>query len=287
VHRAGGIPAILGELHRAGLLNENIHTVHSDSIDDWLKTWDVRGGSPSPEAVELWHAAPGCKRSATAFSQSERWETLDTDSANGCIRDREHAYSKDGGLGVLKGNLAVDGCVVKTAGVDESIWTFEGPAVVCESQEEAVEKILAKQVTPGDVVVIRYEGPKGGPGMQEMLYPTSFLKGRGLGKVCALITDGRFSGGTSGLSIGHVSPEAASGGTIALVQDGDRIKIDIPNRSIELLVSDEELAAREAALNGVYAPKNRERKVSNALKTYAAMATSADKGAVRDISKLG
>ncbi|MFF0340701.1 dihydroxy-acid dehydratase [Kribbella sp. NPDC004875] len=287
VHRAGGIPAILGELHRAGLLNENVHTVHSDSIDDWLKTWDVRGGSPSPEAVELWHAAPGCKRSATAFSQSERWDTLDTDAANGCIRDREHAYSKDGGLGVLKGNLAVDGCVVKTAGVDESIWTFEGPAVVCESQEEAVEKILAKQVTPGDVVVIRYEGPKGGPGMQEMLYPTSFLKGRGLGKVCALVTDGRFSGGTSGLSIGHVSPEAASGGTIALVQDGDRIKIDIPNRSIELLVSDEELAAREAALNGVYAPKNRERKVSNALKTYAAMATSADKGAVRDLSKLG
>ncbi len=287
VHRAGGIPAILGELHRAGLLNENIHTVHSDSIDEWLKTWDLRGGSPSPEAVELWHAAPGCKRSATAFSQSERWETLDDDAAYGCIRDLEHAYSKDGGLGVLKGNLAVDGCVVKTAGVDESIWTFEGPAVVCESQEEAVEKILAKQIQPGDVVVIRYEGPKGGPGMQEMLYPTSFLKGRGLGKVCALVTDGRFSGGTSGLSIGHVSPEAASGGTIALVQDGDRIKIDIPNRSIELLVDDEELAARKAALGGVYAPKSRDRKVTTALRAYAAMATSADKGAVRDISKLG
>jgi dihydroxy-acid dehydratase len=287
VHRAGGIPAILGELHRAGLLNENIHTVHSDSIDDWLKTWDVRGGSPSPEAVELWHAAPGCKRSATAFSQSERWETLDTDAAGGCIRDHEHAYSKDGGLAVLKGNLAVDGCVVKTAGVDESIWTFQGPAVVCESQEEAVEKILAKQVTPGDVVVIRYEGPKGGPGMQEMLYPTSFLKGRGLGKVCALVTDGRFSGGTSGLSIGHASPEAASGGTIALVQDGDQIKIDIPGRSIELLVSDEELATRRDALNGVYAPKARDRKVSQALRAYAAMATSADKGAVRDVSKLG
>ncbi|GAA1117280.1 dihydroxy-acid dehydratase [Kribbella jejuensis] len=287
VHRAGGIPAILGELYRAGLLNQNIHTVHSDSIDEWLKTWDLRGGSPSPEAVELWHAAPGCKRSATAFSQSERWDTLDTDAANGCIRDREHAYSKDGGLAVLKGNLAVDGCVVKTAGVDESIWTFEGPAVVCESQEQAVEKILTKQIQPGDVVVIRYEGPKGGPGMQEMLYPTSYLKGRGLGKVCALITDGRFSGGTSGLSIGHASPEAASGGTIALVQDGDRIKIDIPNRSIELLVSDEELAARDAALNGVYAPQNRDRKVSSALKTYAAMATSADKGAVRDLSKLG
>ncbi len=287
VHRAGGIPAILGELHRAGLLNENVHTVHSDSIDEWLKTWDLRGGSPSPEAVELWHAAPGCKRSATAFSQSERWETLDTDAANGCIRDREHAYSKDGGLGVLKGNLAVDGCVVKTAGVDESIWTFQGPAVVCESQEQAVEKILAKQVQPGDVVVIRYEGPKGGPGMQEMLYPTSFLKGRGLGKVCALVTDGRFSGGTSGLSIGHVSPEAASGGTIALVEDGDQIRIDIPNRSIELLVSEEELAARRDALGGVYAPKNRDRKVTTALRAYAAMATSADKGAVRDVTKLG
>ncbi|MEU4601672.1 dihydroxy-acid dehydratase [Kribbella sp. NPDC023972] len=287
VHRAGGIPAILGELHRAGLLNENVHTVHSDSIDEWLKTWDLRGGSPSPEAVELWHAAPGCKRSATAFSQSERWETLDTDAAGGCIRDLEHAYSQDGGLAVLTGNLAVDGCVVKTAGVDESIWTFQGPAVVCESQEEAVEKILAKQVQPGDVVVIRYEGPKGGPGMQEMLYPTSFLKGRGLGKVCALVTDGRFSGGTSGLSIGHASPEAASGGTIALVQDGDQIRIDIPNRSIDLLISDEELDVRRAALNGVYAPRSRDRKVSQALRAYAAMATSADKGAVRDVSKLG
>jgi dihydroxy-acid dehydratase len=287
VHRAGGIPAILGELHRAGLLNENIHTVHSDSIDEWLKNWDVRGGSPSAEAVELWHAAPGCKRSATAFSQSERWDTLDTDAAGGCIRSLEHAYSKDGGLAVLKGNLAVDGCVVKTAGVDESIWTFQGPAVVCESQEEAVEKILAKQVTPGDVVVIRYEGPKGGPGMQEMLYPTSFLKGRGLGKVCALVTDGRFSGGTSGLSIGHASPEAASGGTIALVEDGDQIRIDIPGRSIELLVADDVLAARREALNGVYAPKARDRKVSQALRAYAAMATSADKGAVRDVTKLG
>ncbi|GHJ30362.1 MULTISPECIES: dihydroxy-acid dehydratase [Streptomyces] len=287
VHRAGGIPAILGELFRGGLLNEDVHSVHSASLADWLKTWDVRGGSPSAEAVELWHAAPGCKRSATAFSQSERWETLDTDAAGGCIRDVEHAYSKDGGLAVLKGNLAVDGCVVKTAGVDESIWTFEGPAVVCESQEEAVERILGKQVKEGDVVVIRYEGPKGGPGMQEMLYPTSFLKGRGLGKACALVTDGRFSGGTSGLSIGHASPEAASGGTIALVQDGDRIRIDIPARTIELLVSEEELAARREALGGVYAPKNRERKVSTALRAYAAMATSADKGAVRDVSRLG
>ncbi|MGY1500038.1 dihydroxy-acid dehydratase [Streptomyces sp. QTS52] len=287
VHRAGGIPALLGELHRAGLLNEDVNSVHSSSLADWLKTWDVRGGSPSPEALELWHAAPGCVRSAEAFSQSERWEALDVDAAGGCIRSAEHAYSKDGGLAVLKGNLAVDGCVVKTAGVDESIWTFEGPAVVCESQEEAVQKILTQQVKEGDVVVIRYEGPKGGPGMQEMLYPTSYLKGRGLGKACALVTDGRFSGGTSGLSIGHASPEAAAGGTIALVKDGDRIRIDIPNRTIELLVQDEELAARRESLNGVYAPVSRERKVSQALRAYAAMATSADKGAVRDVSKLG
>ncbi|MEW2396237.1 dihydroxy-acid dehydratase [Streptomyces sp. NPDC046862] len=287
VHRAGGIPALLGELHRAGLLNEDVHAVHSPSLADWLKTWDVRGGSPSAEAVELWHAAPGCVRSAEAFSQSERWEALDEDAAEGCIRSAEHAYSKDGGLAVLKGNLAVDGCVVKTAGVDESIWTFEGPAVVCESQEQAVEKILLKQIKEGDVVVIRYEGPKGGPGMQEMLYPTSYLKGRGLGKACALITDGRFSGGTSGLSIGHASPEAASGGTIALVEDGDRIRIDIPNRTIELLVDDAELSRREQALNGAYVPKNRDRKVSAALRAYAAMATSADRGAVRDVSKLG
>ncbi|MGW0928536.1 dihydroxy-acid dehydratase [Streptomyces sp. NPDC002644] len=286
VHRAGGIPALLGELHRAGLLNEDVHSVHSPSLDDWLKTWDVRGGSPSPEAVELWHAAPGCVRSAEAFSQSERWEALDLDAENGCIRSAEHAYSADGGLAVLRGNLAVDGCVVKTAGVDESIWTFEGPAVVCESQEEAVEKILTKQVTEGDVVVIRYEGPKGGPGMQEMLYPTSFLKGRGLGKACALITDGRFSGGTSGLSIGHASPEAASGGTIALVEDGDRIRIDIPNRSVELLVPDAELDRRREALDGRFAPRSRDRKVSAALRAYAAMATSADKGAVRDITRL-
>ncbi|MEU5430883.1 dihydroxy-acid dehydratase [Streptomyces olivoreticuli] len=287
VHRAGGIPAILGELYRAGLLNEDVHTVHSPSIKDWLETWDVRGGSPSAEAVELWHAAPGCVRSATAFSQSERWDSLDTDAAGGCIRDAAHAYSKDGGLAVLKGNLAVDGCVVKTAGVDESIWTFEGPAVVCESQEEAVDKILRKEIKEGDVVVIRYEGPRGGPGMQEMLYPTSFLKGRGLGKSCALVTDGRFSGGTSGLSIGHASPEAASGGTIALVEDGDRIRIDIPGRSIDLLVPEAELTTRRETLAGRYAPKSRDRKVSAALRAYAAMATSADKGAVRDVSRLG
>ena len=287
VHRAGGIPAILGELHRAGLLNEDVHTVHSASLADWLKSWDVRGGSPSPEAVELFHAAPGCVRSATAFSQSERWETLDTDAEAGCIRDVAHAYSADGGLAVLYGNLAADGCVVKTAGVDESILVFEGPAVVVESQEQAVEAILAKRVTEGDVVVVRYEGPKGGPGTQEMLYPTAFLKGRGLGKSCALITDGRFSGGTSGLSIGHVSPEAAAGGTIALVRDGDTIRIDIPARTIELKVADEELAARREALGGAYRPVDRDRKVSTALKAYAAMATSADKGAVRDISRLG
>ncbi|NBE54844.1 dihydroxy-acid dehydratase [Streptomyces boluensis] len=287
VHRAGGIPALLGELHRGGLLNKDVHSVHSDDLDSWLEEWDPRAAAPSAEAMELWHAAPGCKRTAEAFSQSERWDSLDTDAEGGCIRSVAHAYSKDGGLAVLKGNLAVDGCVVKTAGVDESIWTFEGPAVVCESQEQAVEKILTQQVKEGDVVVIRYEGPKGGPGMQEMLYPTSYLKGRGLGKSCALITDGRFSGGTSGLSIGHASPEAASGGTIALVEDGDRIRIDIPSRQIELLVDEAELARREAALDGAFVPKGRERKVSAALRAYAAMATSADKGAVRDVSKLG
>ncbi|MGW8947621.1 dihydroxy-acid dehydratase [Streptomyces koyangensis] len=287
VHRAGGIPALLGELYRGGLLNETVHTVHSDTIDEWLKTWDIRGGSASAEALDLWYAAPGCRRSAEAFSQSERWDSLDTDAAGGCIRSVEHAYSADGGLAVLRGNIAVDGCVVKTAGVDESIWTFEGPAVVCESQEDAVDKILRKEITHGDVVVIRYEGPKGGPGMQEMLYPTSFLKGRGLGKTCALITDGRFSGGTSGLSIGHASPEAASGGAIALVEDGDRIRIDIPNRSIDLLVDEATLDARREALGGRYEPVARERKVSAALRAYAAMATSADKGAVRDVTKLG
>ncbi|MBT2471714.1 dihydroxy-acid dehydratase [Streptomyces sp. ISL-66] len=286
VHRAGGMPAILGELHRGGLLNKDVTSVHSANLETWLADWDPRSGTATDVAMELWHAAPGCKRSATAFSQSERWDTLDLDAEGGCIRSVQHAYSKDGGLAVLRGNIAVDGCVVKTAGVDESIWTFEGPAVVCESQDEAVDKILRKEIKAGDVVVIRYEGPRGGPGMQEMLYPTSFLKGRGLGKVCALVTDGRFSGGTSGLSIGHASPEAASGGTIALVEDGDRIRIDIPSRSIDLLVSDEELAARREALGGVYAPKNRERKVSAALRAYAAMATSADKGAVRDVSLL-
>ncbi|CAM5332234.1 dihydroxy-acid dehydratase [Streptomyces californicus] len=229
VHRAGGIPALLGELHRGGLLNEDVHSVHSRHPRRLAEDLGRPRRLPVPEAVELWHAAR-LRPLRRAFSQSERWDSLDEDAAGGCIRAVEHAYSADGGLAVLKGNLAVDGCVVKTAGVDESIWTFEGPAVVCESQEEAVEKILRKEIEEGDVVVIRYEGPKGGPGMQEMLYPTSYLKGRGLGKACALVTDGRFSGGTSGLSIGHASPEAAAGGTIALVEDGDRIRIDIPNR---------------------------------------------------------
>ncbi|BBZ33226.1 dihydroxy-acid dehydratase [Mycolicibacterium confluentis] len=285
VHRAGGIPAILGELWRGGHLHETVHTVHSGSMAQWLREWDIRSGSPSAEAVELFHAAPGCVRSASAFSQSERWDTLDTDAEQGCIRDVKHAYSEDGGLAVLRGNLSVDGCIVKTAGVDESIWKFSGPAVVVESQEDAVDAILSKRVKAGDVVVVRYEGPKGGPGMQEMLYPTAFLKGRGLGAQCALITDGRFSGGTSGLSIGHVSPEAAAGGTIALVQDGDLITIDIPDRTIVVDVDDAELERRRAALlaSGGYRPKNRERVVSPALRAYAAMALSADKGAVREV----
>ena len=288
VHRAGGIPAILGELRRGGLLNEEVTTVHAPTMDDWLGAWDVRDAHPSEVAVELFHAAPGCRRSATAFSQSERWESLDLDAAEGCIRDVEHAYSADGGLAILYGNLAERGCVVKTAGVDESILRFRGPAVVVESQDEAVELILGDGVKPGDVVVIRYEGPKGGPGMQEMLYPTSYLKGRGLGKSCALITDGRFSGGTSGLSIGHVSPEAASGGAIALVRDGDMIAIDIPARSIELDVPAEELEERRESLlaTGGYAPAAREREVSPALRAYAAMATSADTGAVRDVDSV-
>lgn len=288
VHRAGGIPALLGELNRGGLLHKDVHSVHSSDLDGWLDDWDIRGGKATEEAKALWHAAPGGVRSSTAFSQSNEWTSLDTDAAEGCIRSVEHAYSKDGGLAVLRGNVAVDGAVVKTAGVDESIWTFSGPAVVCESQDEAVEKILNKTIKEGDVVVIRYEGPKGGPGMQEMLYPTSFLKGRGLGKKCALITDGRFSGGTSGLSIGHISPEAASGGTIALVEDGDIISINISERSMQLEVSDELLAERREKLlvNGGYKPKDRDRQVSAALRAYAAMATSADKGAVRDVSLL-
>jgi dihydroxy-acid dehydratase len=288
VHRAGGMPAILGELRRGGLLNEGVGSVHAPTLDAWLASWDVRGGSPSEKALELFHAAPGCVRSATAFSQSERWESLDLDAAEGCIRDVAHAYSTDGGLAVLYGNLAADGCVVKTAGVDESIWTFSGPAVVVDSQEEAADAILSGRVVAGDVVVVRYEGPKGGPGMQEMLYPTSYIKARGLGAKCALITDGRFSGGTSGLSIGHASPEAAAGGTIALVRDGDRIAIDIPNRSIELQVPEAELTERRERLEAGagYQPANRDRPVSAALRAYAAMVTSADTGAIRDLTRL-
>ncbi|MDX8150163.1 dihydroxy-acid dehydratase [Patulibacter brassicae] len=288
VHRAGGIPAILGELQRGGLLHEDVHTVHASSLQQWLAEWDIRGPKPSERALDLFHAAPGCKRSAEAFSQSERWDSLDTDAAEGCIHDIEHAYSKDGGLAILYGNLAERGCVVKTAGVDESILVFHGPAVVVESQDDAVDAILGGRVKEGDVVVIRYEGPRGGPGMQEMLYPTSYLKGKGLGAACALITDGRFSGGTSGLSIGHVSPEAASGGTIALVQEGDTIAIDIPNRRIELQVPDDELAERRAQLEATtgYRPVDRDRVISPALRAYAAMATSADTGAVRDVDAV-
>jgi dihydroxy-acid dehydratase len=290
VHRAGGIPAILGELDRAGLLNRTVHTVHGASLGEFLDAYDVRSPAVLPEAVELFHAAPGGVRTTRPYSQDNRWEQLDLDREQGCIRDVEHAYTKDGGLAVLYGNLAVDGAVVKTAGVEESLWTFEGPAVVFESQEDAVEGILGNKVKPGDVVVIRYEGPKGGPGMQEMLYPTSFLKGRGLGKACALVTDGRFSGGTSGLSIGHASPEAAAGGDIALVEDGDRIVIDIPRRELRLDVPADELQARRERLLkelGSFRPRDRRRPVSAALQAYAAMATSASTGAARDISQLG
>jgi len=288
IHRAGGIPAILGELRRGGLLHEGVSSVHARTLQEWLGEWDIRGGSPSEKAIELFHAAPGCVRSSTAFSQSERWESLDVDAADGCIHDVEHAYSTDGGIAILYGNIAERGCVVKTAGVDESILVFSGPAVVVESQDDAVDVILSGRVKEGDVVVIRYEGPRGGPGMQEMLYPTSYLKGLGLGAKCALVTDGRFSGGTSGLSIGHVSPEAASGGAIALVATGDTISINIPERSISLDVPERELADRRCELegNGGYVPADRDRVVSPALRAYAAMATSADTGAVRDVDAL-
>jgi dihydroxy-acid dehydratase len=286
VHRAGGIPAILGELDRGGLLHRDVTTVHSSTMDEWLSTWDVRSGQPSPEAVELFHAAPGGVRTTEPFSTTNRWDRLDTDAAEGCIRDVAHAYTVDGGLAILSGNIAPEGCVVKTAGVPEEVWRFTGPAVVFESQEDAVSGILADKVKAGDVVVIRYEGPKGGPGMQEMLYPTSFLKGRGLGKACALITDGRFSGGTSGLSIGHISPEAASGGLIALVEDGDPIEIDIRERRITLAVTDETLQARRIAQekrDHPYTPVDRQRTVSAALRAYASMATSASDGAYRRV----
>ncbi len=284
VHRAGGIPALLGELKRGGKLDESVRAVHSPSLDAWLGEWDIRGGSASDAAIELFHAAPGGVRTTEAFSSTNRWESLDTDSEGGCIRSTEHPYTADGGLAVLKGNLAVDGAIVKTAGVPEDQWTFTGKAIVTESQDEAVEAILGKRVQPGDVVIVRYEGPKGGPGMQEMLYPTSYLKGLGLGPKCALVTDGRFSGGSSGLSIGHVSPEAASGGTIGLVEDGDQITISIPDRLIRLDVDDDTLAARRARRDAEgWAPKDREREVSTALKIFGMLAQSADKGAARKL----
>ncbi len=286
VHRAGGIPAILGELDRAGLLHRDVTTVHSSTLDEWLSTWDIRGSAPAPDAVELFHAAPGGVRTTLPFSTSNRWDRLDTDAADGCIRDLAHAYSADGGLAILHGNLAPEGCVVKTAGVPPDRLVFTGPAKVYESQESTVEAILRGDIVAGDVVVVRYEGPRGGPGMQEMLYPTSFLKGRGLGRDCALITDGRFSGGTSGLSIGHISPEAASGGLIALVEDGDQIEIDIPERTISLAVPAAELAARRAAQEqrtAPFTPVGRVRPVSAALRAYASMATSASDGAYRHV----
>ena len=289
-HRAGGIMAILGELDRAGVLDTRVPTVYGDTLKAALDEWDIMR-NPSPEVVEFFKAGPGGIPTQTAFSQAARWPSLDGDRVSGCIRDLEHAFSHEGGLAVLFGNIAVDGCVVKTAGVDDSILVFEGPAHVVESQDQAVEHVLGGLVKPGEVVVVRYEGPRGGPGMQEMLYPTSYLKSKGLGKVCALMTDGRFSGGSSGLSIGHVSPEAAAGGAIGLIESGDIIHIDIPKRAINVKLSDAELAARreaeEARGKDAWKPRiQRDRKVSAALKAYALLATSADKGAVRDLSKL-
>jgi dihydroxy-acid dehydratase len=283
VHRAGGVIAILGELSRAGLLHDDARTVHAETIADAIAKWDIT--QTTDDAVRtFFKAGPAGIPTQVAFSQSTRWKTLDEDRAEGCIRRHENAYSSEGGLAVLFGNLAENGCVVKTSGVDAELLTFEGPAFVVESQEDAVRAILEDQVKAGDVVVVRYEGPRGGPGMQEMLYPTSYIKSKGLGKACALITDGRFSGGTSGLSIGHASPEAAAGGTIALVERGDRIRIDIPNRSIQLLVGDDELAQRRAVCTFKPA-RPRPRKVSQALRAYALHVTSADRGAVRDLSQ--
>ena len=290
VHRAGGIMAILGELDRAGLLHSDLPTVHSKTMKEALAKWDIMQNN-APDVAEFFKAGPAGIPTQTAFSQATRWPTLDGDRANGCIRSIEHAFSLEGGLAVLYGNIAEDGCVVKTAGVDESIHVFTGKAVIFESQESAVKGILDDKVVAGDVVIIRYEGPKGGPGMQEMLYPTSYLKSKGLGKDCALLTDGRFSGGTSGLSIGHASPEAASGGAIGLIEAGDIIKIDIPNRSINVDISSENLAVRRAKMDtkgkqGWKPVEDRPRKVSGALKAYAMLATSADKGAVRNLDLL-
>ncbi|HRD65543.1 MAG TPA: dihydroxy-acid dehydratase [Candidatus Competibacter sp.] len=290
VHRAGGVMAILGELDRAGLLHRQVRTVHSETLGEALDHWDIARASSWDEARLRYSAGPAGVPTQEAFSQDTRWPSLDLDREGGCIRNRAHAYSQDGGLAVLYGNLAEEGCIVKTAGVDESILVFQGPARVMESQEEAVEAILRGRIRPGDVVLIRYEGPKGGPGMQEMLYPTSYLKSKGLGKACALITDGRFSGGTSGLSIGHVSPEAAEGGAIALVEEGDLVQIDIPERRIQLAVSEAELQRRRAAMvaRGAIAwkPADRRRPVSAALRAYAAMTTSASRGAVRDVTQV-
>jgi len=289
VHRAGGVMGLLGELDRAGLLHRDSPTVHSKTMADALEKFDIM--RTKDEAVKnFYRAAPGGVRTTEAFSQSKRYPTLDDDRVNGCIRDKDHAYSQDGGLAVLYGNIAVNGCIVKTAGVDTSILKFNGNARVFESQDDAVAAILADKIEAGDVVVIRYEGPKGGPGMQEMLYPTTYLKSKGMGKVCALLTDGRFSGGTSGLSIGHVSPEAAEGGAIGLVEEHDPIEIDIPNRTIRLAIPDSILAARRAEMEKkgkqAWKPVGRVREVSAALRAYAAMTTSADKGAVRDVSQL-
>ncbi|MBF0166645.1 MAG: dihydroxy-acid dehydratase [Alphaproteobacteria bacterium] len=289
VHRAGGIMAILGELDRLGLIHREVPTVHSPTLARALEDWDIVRAKGA-EVTSFYRAAPGGKPTTKAFSQSKRYRSLDLDRAKGCIRDGKHAYSQDGGLAVLFGNLAEQGCIVKTAGVDAANLTFAGPAVICDSQEEACAAILGGKVKAGDVVIVRYEGPRGGPGMQEMLYPTTYLKSMGLGKDCALITDGRFSGGTSGLSIGHVSPEAAEGGLIALVEAGDRIEIDIPKRRIQLMVSDAVLAKRRAAMQAkedkAWKPESRNRPVSQALEAYALMATSAAQGAVRDLSNL-
>ena len=289
VHRAGGIMSILGELDRGGLLHTHLPTVHAPTLGDAIKRWDIVQ-SQDEDVHHFFRAAPGGVPTQTAFSQSRRWEAVDTDRTEGVIRDVEHAFSKDGGLAVLSGNLALDGCIVKTAGVDESILTFAGPARVFESQDDAVSAILTGKIVAGDVLVIRYEGPRGGPGMQEMLYPTSYLKSKGLGKACALITDGRFSGGTSGLSIGHVSPEAAEGGLIALVHEGDRVEIDIPNRSIVLAVSETILEQRRTEMNARGADgwmaHGRKRKVTDALRAYAAFTTSAARGAVRDVDQI-
>ncbi|MDO5070609.1 MAG: dihydroxy-acid dehydratase [Neisseria zoodegmatis] len=289
VHRAGGVMGILAELDRAGCLKTDVSTVHEKTLKDALAKWDIT--NPANETAHArYKAAPGGVRTTEAFSQNRQWPSLDLDRENGCIRSKAHAYSQDGGLAVLFGNIAERGCVVKTAGVDDSILKFTGRARVFESQDSAVAGILDNQIVAGDIVIIRYEGPKGGPGMQEMLYPTSYLKSKGLGKACALLTDGRFSGGTSGLSIGHVSPEAAEGGAIGLVKEGDTIEIDIPNRSIRLAVSDEELAARRSEMEArgakAWKPENRDRRVSAALRAYAAMTTSADTGAVRDVSQV-